>query len=238
MECRRQASSGPWRNHRGAGSGIGLQEPDHLPTGWGWGRGLQEVGGDPGAPGCCLLCPAWTPASKPDGGATCMLRSRAVLQGELMEFSPAPSPRASLILQAQRLPSHLWPHPLPCADRSRGVRRLGSWRALGRREARHQLISRPDEGGDTSGLFLGLLQVPPSACCWRGDLTAVSGPQRCKMMDQTVLGGLQTSTPYHEEGTLVVMGTQSEGRRVVGGAGGVSINLHLVLVTTRAQLLK
>lgn len=57
-------------------------------------------------------------------------------------------------------------------------------------------------------------------------------------MDQTGLGGPQTSTPYHEGGTLVVMGTQSEGHRVVGGAGGVSINLHLVLVATRAQLLK
>lgn len=81
-------------------------------------RRLGET--DPGAPGCYLLCPAWTPASKPDGGATCMFRSRVVLQGELSEFSPAPSPRASLILQALRLPSHLQPHPLPCADRSLG----------------------------------------------------------------------------------------------------------------------
>lgn len=58
------------------------------------------------------------------------------------------------------------------------------------------------------------------------------------MMDQTGLGGPQTSTSYHEGGTLVVMGTQSKRHRVVGGAGGVSINLHLVLVTTKAQLLK
>ena len=116
-----------------------------------------------------------------------------------------------------------------------GVRRLGSWRALGSREARHQLISRPDEGGDTLGLSRGLLQ----ACYWRGDLTAVSGPQRrCKTVDQTGPGDPQTCPPYQERHTLVAMGTRSEGRRVVGGTGGVSSNLHLVLVTTRAQLLK
>lgn len=58
-------------------------------------------------------------------------------------------------------------------------------------------------------------------------------------MDQTGLeGSPQTFIPYHERGTLGVMGTQSEGRRVVGGTGGVSINLQLILVTTRAQLLK
>ena len=74
---------------------------------------------------------------------------------------------------------------------------------------------------------------------WRGDLTAVSGPQRrCKTVDQTGPGDPQTCPPYQERHTLVAMGTRSEGRRVVGGTGGVSSNLHLVLVTTRAQLLK
>lgn len=169
-----------------------------------------------------------------------MFRSRAVLQGELSEVLPGPLPQGlsdspgSEAAFSSAAPTHC--HVLTAVW---GVCRLDSWRALGSREARHQLISRPDEGGDTSGLSLGLLQLYPSACYWRGDLTAVSGPQRrYKTVDQTGPGDPQTCPPYQERCTLVAVGTRSEGRRVVGGTGGVSSNLHLVLVATRAQLLK
>ena len=70
---------------------------------------------------------------------------------------PAPAPG----LPKLRLHTHLQ-HPQR-DDLNLGCAWAGFLECSGkRREARHHLISRPDEGGDAYGLPLGLLQVSPT----------------------------------------------------------------------------